>query len=106
MYHIAALPPIIVGTQVNVYYEVHSTIIFPGSWFSGFVGNLRVRKTNNAQTKRANTTGVEYKLQVSTGSGVNSVLPFLLISIYANFHIFLLSIVDASRYCCRGLPLT
>ena len=48
MYHIAALPPIIVGTQVNVYYEVHSTIIFPGFWVPDFAGNSRAQKLNKA----------------------------------------------------------
>ena len=41
-------------------YEVHSTIISPGSRVSDFAGNLCAQKLNKEQTNRANITGVKY----------------------------------------------
>ena len=41
-------------------YEVHYTIILPGSRVLDFSGNLRAQKLNKEQTKRANITGVQY----------------------------------------------
>ena len=37
--------------EERIIYEVHSTIIFSGSWVSDFTGNLRARRLNKANTK-------------------------------------------------------
>ena len=99
----------VIGGMLNCFlklYEVHSTIIFPGSGGSDFAGNSRAQELNKAQTKRANKTDVQYNSQISTGIGVNFMLSLLLIYICANSHILSLSIVSASHRCCRSLPLT
>ena len=48
------------GLSPSYTYELHSTIIFPGSRISDFSGNSRAQKLNKAQTKRANITGVQF----------------------------------------------
>ena len=63
-------------------YELHSTIISPGSRILDFTGNLRAQKLNKAQTKRANITGAQHNSQGSACSGVNFVLTFLFYSIF------------------------
>ena len=77
-------------------YEVHSTITFAGYRSSVFAVNLCAQKLKKAQTKRAKITGVKYNSRVSTWSGVNFVLTFLLLYLCANSHPFTLSVAAAS----------
>ena len=65
-------------------YEVHSTIIFPGSWVSDFAGNLHAWKLNKAQTKPANITGVQYFSLYQHGvvSSTSSFIIYHLSSLY------------------------
>ena len=86
---------------------MHYTIIFLGYCVSDFVGNSHAWKINNTQTKQANITDIalQYNSWVSTGSGVNSALYFLLVSICDKSHLFTVSTAASSRHCWRGLPL-
>ena len=63
-------------------YEVHSTIIFPGSRVSYFAGNSRTQKLNKAQKNQANITGAQNNSPVPTESGVNFVSSFLFYFIF------------------------
>ena len=69
-------------------YEVHSTIIFPAFRVSGFSGKSRAQKLEKAQTKSVKIMGVQYNSRISTGSGVNFVLYFLLPFLCKNSHLF------------------
>ena len=73
---------------------------FPGFGVSDFAGTSRAKKLK-AWTKQLNITGVtlQYIFQVSTGSGVNFPLSFLLISLCANSHLSPLSMDNVS--CCH-----
>ena len=86
-------------------YEVHFTIIFPGSQVSDFTGNLRAQNLNKAQTKQANINSAKYNSQGSTGSGVNFVLSFLLMYIFSIYHLFPLSMTASIHRCCCNPPL-
>ena len=90
----------------NMVYEVHSTIIFPGSWVFDFAGNSRARKLK-AKTKQANITGVmlQYNLRGSKWSGVNFVLSFFLLFLCTNSHLFSPYVVEVSCRHCRNPPL-
>ena len=59
-----------------IVYEVHSTIIYPGSWFLYFTGKLGRTKTQQG-TDKSSKHNVQYNSWVSTGSGINFVLSFL-----------------------------
>ena len=91
---------------ISVTYEVTSTITFPVSRVSGFAGKSRRKKTQQGTDKGSKRTGVQYNFWVQTGIGVNFVLSFLLLSIYANSHLLPLLIAADRCCCCRGLTLT
>ena len=65
-------------------YEVHSTIIFPGSRVSDFTGNSHAWKLNKEQTKRANRMGVKYFRVYQQGvvSSTSSFIIYHLSSLY------------------------
>ena len=88
-----------------IVYEVHSTIIYPGSWFLYFTGKLGRTKTQQG-TDKSSKHNVQYNSWVSTGSGINFVLSFfILLSLCVNYQLFPLSIASVSRRCCCGPPL-
>ena len=43
--------------DISMIYEVHSTIIFPGSWVSDFAGNSRRTKTQQGKDKASKHNG-------------------------------------------------
>ena len=87
-------------------YEVHCTIILPGSRVSDLAGNSHAVKLNKAHTKQENITGIQYNFQGSTWSGFNFLLYILLLFICANYHPSPLPITASICFCCHGLPLT
>ena len=68
-------------------YEVKNMIIFLGYRIPDFTGNLHTQKINKSHTNKANIICVQYNSRGSTGSGVNFVLSFLLLSLCDNYHI-------------------
>ena len=62
---------------MHLLYEVHSTIIFPGSRVSDFSGNLRAQKLNKSQTKRSNRTGAQHNSRGQQGVVSTLCYPFL-----------------------------
>ena len=91
--------PVILLGHPRVWYKVHSTITSPGSRVSDFPGKLCAQELKKAQIKRANIMGVQYNSRGSTGSGVNFVLLFLLLSICAKSHLLPLSVAATNRRC-------
>ena len=65
-----------------MYYEVHSTIISPGSLVSDFTENLCAQKLNKAQTNRAKIMGVQDFSAYQKGV-VSSTSYFIIYNIYS-----------------------